>query len=91
MKTRVTLYTRPGCCLCDDAKAAMYAAGVSDEFELEEVNIDLDPELRARYTNDIPVVLVDGVKAFKHRVSSEEFARKLRRIAGARRSADLRP
>jgi hypothetical protein len=47
---------------------------------LEEVNIDDDPLLRERYGSDIPVIFINGVKAFKHRVDPQEFKRKLRRL-----------
>jgi len=48
---------------------------------LEEVNIDEDPALGERYGDDIPVIFINGVKAFKHRVDPREFKRKLRRLA----------
>jgi len=80
-KQTVTIYTRPGCHLCDEAKAAIHASGCDGEFSLEEVNIDGDPELRERYDQDIPVIFINGVKVFKHRVDPHEFKRKLRRLA----------
>ena len=80
-KAIVTIYTRPGCHLCDEAKASMRASGCGEEFTLEEVNIDNDPALHEKYQYDIPVILIDGTKAFKHRVDPNEFKRKLRRLA----------
>jgi glutaredoxin len=77
----VTIYSRPGCHLCDEAKAAIRAAGCDGEFKLEEINIDEDSALSERYGNDIPVIFINGVKAFKHRVDGREFKRKLRRLA----------
>lgn len=71
MNSRVTIFTRPGCHLCDEAKAAIAASGI--DVSLQEVNIDDDPALRRRYTNDIPVIEVDGVEAFRHRVSAGAF------------------
>ncbi|HEY1468646.1 MAG TPA: glutaredoxin family protein [Candidatus Acidoferrum sp.] len=73
----VTLYTRPGCHLCDDAKAAM--APLLREFHapLREVNIDLDAELAAKYGWDIPVVFIGSRKAAKHRVDLAQFRRQL--------------
>jgi len=59
----------------------MLKAGCEGEFVLEEVNIDDDPALRDRYGNDTPVIFINGVKVFKHRVDSLEFKRKLRRLA----------
>ncbi len=69
----VTLYTRRDCFLCDKAKAAMRASGVA--VRIEEIDIDADPELRRRYTNDVPVAVIGGTEIFRHRVKPEEFAR----------------
>lgn len=76
-KVRVTLYTRPGCHLCDEAKVAMLAAGCADEYTLDEVDIESDSRLLHRYRNDIPVVFIHGVEAFRHRLAPEDFRRKL--------------
>jgi glutaredoxin len=73
----VTLYTRKGCCLCDDAKRVLEAAALRAAFEYREEDIDLDPELRARYNDEVPVIAIDGVKAFKYRVEMKEFLKKL--------------
>ncbi len=73
----VTLYTRPGCRLCDEAKAAI--APLLDEFgaSLREVNIDEDPVLRERYGSDVPVIYIGAHKAAKHRVDLGQFRRQL--------------
>jgi glutaredoxin len=55
IRATVTIYTRPGCHLCDEAKVAIHGSGCDGEFSLEEVNIDEDPALGERYGNDIPV------------------------------------
>ena len=72
-KVSVVIYSRPGCHLCDEAKDVMQTAGCSDRFTLEEVNIESDNELLRKYRYDIPVVTIDGVEAFKHRVDPEQF------------------
>jgi glutaredoxin len=76
----VIIYSRPGCHLCDEAKAAIQNAGCNDSFTLEEINIESDDELLKKYKYDIPVITIDGVEAFKHRVNPEEF--KIRVISG---------
>ena len=78
----VTVYSRPGCHLCEEAKAGIESAGCDGEFTLEEINIDDDPALRESYQYDIPVVFINGVKVFKHRVDPDDFKRKLRRLGG---------
>jgi glutaredoxin len=80
-KIKVTIYTRPGCHLCDDAKSAIRESGCDDELLLEEVNVDEDPLLRDRYGEDVPVIFIEGLKVFKHRVDPREFKRKFRRLA----------
>ena len=77
----VTLYTRPGCHLCEEAKAQM--APLLKEFgaRLREVNIDPDPDLRERHTNDVPVVFLGPRKVAKHRVNLEQLRRQLERSA----------
>ena len=57
---RVTLYTRPGCHLCDDARAVVERVCAELGESFEEVSIDEHPELPARYSEEIPVTLVDG-------------------------------
>ena len=76
-KPRVTLYTRAGCCLCEEAKRVLAGARRRADFDFEELDIDLDPELRRRYNDEVPVVAINQVKAFKYRVDRDEFLKKL--------------
>jgi glutaredoxin len=77
----VTLYTRPGCHLCEEAKAAM--APLLREFGavLREVNVDEDAVLKQRYGMDVPVIFIGKHKAAKHRVDLTQFRRQLRDAA----------
>lgn len=61
-EARVTLYSRPGCHLCDDARAVV--SRICDELEVgwREIDIDTDPDLAAQYWEQIPVTLVDGAQ-----------------------------
>ena len=77
--TKVVIYSKPGCHLCDEAKAAIQAAGCEGKFTLEEVNIETDPDLLRRYRFEIPVVTFDGEEKFRHRLTSEEFREALRK------------
>ena len=79
-KPHVIIYSRPGCHLCDEAKAAIQNAGCHESFTLEEINIESDGELLRKYKYDIPVITIDGVEAFKHRVKAQDF--KIRVISG---------
>jgi glutaredoxin len=60
MTPRVTLYSRPGCHLCDDARAVIVRVCGDLGEEYVEVSIDGDPELQQRYAEEIPVTFVDG-------------------------------
>ncbi|HYL84178.1 MAG TPA: glutaredoxin family protein [Candidatus Angelobacter sp.] len=73
----VTLYTRPGCHLCEEAKAAI--SPLLQEFSavLHEVNIDEDAVLKERYGWDIPVLFIGRHKAAKHKVDLAQFRRQL--------------
>jgi glutaredoxin len=73
----VTLYTRPGCHLCEEARTTV--APLLREFGavLHEVNIENDAVLEERYGRDIPVIFIGARKAAKHRVDVEQFRRQL--------------
>ena len=80
-KVHVVIYSRPGCHLCDEAKAAILSAGCNDQFALEEINIESDEELLRKYKYDIPVVAINGVESFIHRVDPKEFKTRIKRIS----------
>ncbi len=71
----VVLYTRAGCHLCDEAKQVLRDAGVA----FSEQDIDADPQLRALYNEEVPVVFINGRKAFKYRVDPRELRKRLER------------
>ena len=75
---RVTLYSRPGCGLCDEAREVLEAERRRTPFELEEVDVSTEDELELEYGIRIPVVLVDGEERFEIRVPAAAFARLLR-------------
>jgi glutaredoxin len=79
--TVVTLYGKPGCCLCDDARAVVAAARREHGFDLREVDVSLDPGLHRDYGERIPVLEVDGEEAFELRVEAGELRRLLSRVA----------
>ncbi len=79
--TRVTLYGRPGCHLCEEARAAVAVARSRREFALEEVDISLDPLLARRYGERIPVVAIDGEDVLELRFGAQELIRLLDRVS----------
>ena len=76
----LTLYSRPGCHLCDEMKANVQRAvrGAGAPVTIDEIDISTDPVLEARYGVDIPVLLLDGRKVAKYRVTEGELTRLLR-------------
>jgi glutaredoxin len=81
-KARVILYSKPGCHLCEEMKAEMSQAGCAGLYSLEEINIESEAMLLERYRNDIPVLIINGVEAFKHRLRAEEFKARLAAFDG---------
>ena len=77
MTPKVTLYTRAGCCLCDDAKRILLDARRRAAFDYEEIDIDRDPALVARYNDEVPVIAINGAKALKYRLDMDDFLKKL--------------
>src|SRR5579872_3035359 len=73
----VTLYTRPGCHLCEEAKRQIAPLLRRAGARLREINIDEDPVLRERYNVDVPVIFLGARKVAKHRVDLRQFRRQL--------------
>ncbi len=78
--TVVTLYGKPGCCLCDEARQAIAAVRAEREFELREIDVSLDPSLQREYGERIPVVAVDDHEAFEHHLDPAALAEWLARV-----------
>jgi glutaredoxin len=80
----LTIYSRPGCHLCDEMKTVVrrVVRSVAAPITIEEIDISTDPGLEARYGVEIPVLLVDGKKAAKYRISEQELTRLLTRGEG---------
>ena len=75
----ITLYSRPGCHLCEDMKAiiARAAAAMPGALYVDEIDISRDAELERRYGLKIPVLEIDGKRVAKYRVSEEDLRRML--------------
>jgi len=73
----VVLYTKADCSLCDEMKAVVARVRAEVPFALAVVDIESDPALGAAYGLDIPVLVIDGRKAFKHRVDARALKRRL--------------
>ena len=77
MTPAVTLYGRPGCHLCDEARTVLERVRDDAPFELREIDIEGDDELFKRYLERIPVVCLDGEELFEHFVDEAALRRRL--------------
>jgi glutaredoxin len=73
--TRLTLYGKPGCHLCEEARAVVAEVRTRHPFDLDEVDITRDPTLEAAYRERIPVVAIDGEEALELVIEATELER----------------
>jgi len=75
---QIRLYTRRDCCLCEEMKGVVRDVAEEIPLEVEEVDVDSGPDLREKFGDEVPVLFIDGRKAFKYRVAARELKKKLR-------------
>ena len=73
----VIVYSRKGCHLCEIVKESLVKLHKRGGFQWRDVDVDSDPDLRRQYNDQVPVVFINGRKAFKYRMDEQEFLRKL--------------
>jgi glutaredoxin len=83
VKNDLLLYTRSGCCLCEQMKDAVRQLEKRYSLALEEIDIDSSPELQEKYGTEVPVLFINGRKAFKYRVTARELEKRLARESRA--------
>jgi len=74
---QVVVYSRRGCHLCEIVKESLVKLSRRGGFTWREVDVDANAELRHQYNDEVPVVFIDGRKAFKYRMDEQEFIRKI--------------
>jgi glutaredoxin len=79
--TLVTLYGKPGCHLCEEAREVVASVRAEHPFELEEVDITRDAELERRYRERIPVLVIDGEEALELVIERSELEQRLASMA----------
>ena len=75
----LTIYSRPGCHLCEEVKKQIAPLVSKFGARLREINIDQDPVLRTRYNEDVPVLFLGPHKVAKHKVNLDQLKRQLER------------
>lgn len=73
----LSLYGKPGCHLCEEARRVVEEVADARQIELREVDVSLDPVLNRDYGERIPVVEIDGVVAFELGVDARALAERL--------------
>jgi glutaredoxin len=73
----VVVYSRKGCHLCEIVKESLVKLHKRGGFNWRDVDVDSDADLRRLYNDQVPVVFINGHKAFKYRMDEQEFLRKL--------------
>jgi glutaredoxin len=73
----VVMYSRKGCHLCEVVKESLAKLSRRGGFTWSEIDVDADTELRRRFNDEVPVVFIDGHKAFKYHMDEKEFLRRL--------------
>ena len=79
MSHEVVLYSRKGCHLCEIVKESLAKLSRQTQFTWQEVDVDANEALRRQFTDEVPVVFINGRKAFKYRMDEQDFLRKLGR------------
>jgi glutaredoxin len=79
----VTLYGKPGCHLCDDAREIVERVRAEHPFELREVDVSLDPGLHREYGERIPVLELDGEELFEFHVDGPALAQRVDKVGGS--------
>jgi hypothetical protein len=85
MKPELLLYSRAHCCLCAEMKEIIHLVAARLPLKLSEIDVDGTPELRERYGPEVPVLFINGRKAFKYRVTAAALEKRLRKKSAGRR------
>ena len=78
MRHRLVLYSRLDCCLCDEMKTLIQQVAERTPLDLEEIDIDSSADLKQKYGEEVPVLLINGRKAFKYRLTARQLTARLK-------------
>lgn len=79
MICEITLYTRKDCCLCDEMKEVVRQVAGEFSLNVKEIDVDSTADLQRQHGSEVPVLFINGRKAFKVRVTEGELKRRLKR------------
>ena len=78
MRHRLVLYSRVDCCLCDEMKTVIRQVAQRTPVDIEEIDIDSSADLKQKYGEEVPVLFINGRKAFKYRLTARQLAARLK-------------
>jgi glutaredoxin len=78
MRHRLVLYSRVDCCLCDEMKTVIRQVAQRTPVDVEEIDIDSSADLKQKYGEEVPVLFINGRKAFKYRLTARQLAARLK-------------
>ncbi len=77
---QIDIYSRPNCHLCDEAKDTIERVRRRYPFSVRFINIEEDAALESAYGTEIPVIFINGAKAFKYHVNEADLEKKVKRL-----------
>jgi glutaredoxin len=78
MSAELLLYTRKDCCLCEEMKQVLRQLSPRYRFIVREIDVDASADLQEKYGGEVPVLFINGRKAFKYRATARELEKRLR-------------
>ncbi len=81
----IVLYSKPGCCLCDEVKAQLAKLREAYRFDWREVNILEDAPAFEQFKEEIPVIFINGKKVFKFHLDEKDFLRRIEKLLSLER------
>ena len=79
MSAKLILYARADCCLCEEMKDAIRQVSAKIPLHLQVIDVDSSAPLREQFGDEVPVLFIDGRKAFKHKMTAKQLERRIGR------------
>ena len=80
MTIEIIIYVRKDCCLCEEMKEVIAQIAKPHPLTIHEIDVDTSGELQGKFGSEVPVLFINGRKAFKHRVTAKDLQKRLGRV-----------
>ena len=77
MNAKLVLYSRADCCLCEEMKDVIRQIAAKIPLHLEEIDVESSVQLQEQFGDEVPVLFIDGRKAFKYKVTAKELEKRV--------------